>query len=228
LIQLAVPLGEDVQCFLFDVLGKTKQDPMVCFLRSILESDLVLKIIHDCRMDSDALKHLMDIKLTHVHDTSCWHEKLKGDADVNLNDMLQANYLMPNAVRDRSIYDSNPTFWTIRPLTDQMISWAAGDVSLMFKVHARQVTTASSEIVGHAIRLSNEYLDMARSAEIARFKVRVNVGKFIGTRGSNIRSLQKSTRTLIYSYGKRGNNDFMVFYKDAESLAQVKARAGDV
>jgi hypothetical protein len=228
LVQLAVSLGDDVQCFLFDVLDKDKQDPMVCFLRSILESDSVLKIIHDSRMDSDALKHLLDIKLTNVHDTSCWHEKINGIADVNLNEMLQANGLMPNAVRDKGIYDSNPAFWTIRPLTDQMISWAAGDVSLMFKVHARQITTASPEIVNQAIVLSNEFLDMARSAEIARFKVRVNVGKFIGTRGSNLRALQKSTNTLIYSYGKRSSNDFMVFYRDVASLQQVKARAGDM
>lgn len=228
LVQLAVPLGEGAQCFLFDVLGKPKQDPMICFLRGILESGSVLKIIHDCRMDSDALHHLLDITLANVHDTSCWHGKLTGKCDANLNDLLQGNGLAPNIVRDNGIYESNPAFWTTRPLTEKMVTWAAGDVELMFKVHARQVAMASSDIASKSIELSNEFLDMARSAEISWFKVRVNVGGFIGSRGSNLRALQKSTNTLIYSRGKRSAAEFMVFYKDVASLDRVKQRAGDV
>ncbi len=200
---------------------------MICFLRDILESNSVLKIIHDCRMDSDALHHLLDIKLANVHDTSCWHNQLTGNSDVNLNDLLRGNGLMPNIVRDSGIYESNPEFWTIRPLTEKMITWAAGDVSLMFKVHARQVAKASQDIAEKSIELSNEFLDTARSAEIGWFKVRINVGLFIGSRGSNLRALQKSTNTLIYSRGKRSTAQFMVFYKDPESLEKVKARAGD-
>jgi exonuclease 3'-5' domain-containing protein 1 len=229
LVQLAVPAdGEDAQCFLFDVLDKPKQDPMICFLRGILESDSVLKIIHDCRMDSDALHHLLDITLTNVHDTSSWHGKLTGSCDVNLNDLLQGNGLKPNIVRDCGIYESNPAFWTIRPLTEKMITWAAGDVALMFKVHARQVAKASPDIAIKSINLSNEFLDMARSADISWFKVRVNVGRFIGSRGCNLRALQRSTNTLIYSRGKRSAAEFIVYYKDVASLQQVKQCAGDV
>ena len=228
LVQLAVPLGEDAQCFLFDVLDKPKQDPMICFLKGILESDSVLKIIHDCRMDSDALHHLLDINLTNVHDTSCWHGQLTGSCDVNLNDLLQGNGLKQNIVRDSGIYESNPAFWTTRPLTDKMITWAAGDVNLMFKVHARQVIKASENVASKSLKLSNEFLEKARSAEIGWFKVRVNVGRFIGSRGCNLRDLQRSTDTLIYSRGKRSAAEFMVFYKDTASLDRVKARAGDV
>ena len=228
LVQMAVPLGDKSRCFLFDVLDKSKQDPMICFLRDILESDSVLKIIHDCRMDSDALHHLLDIKLANVHDTSCWHGQLTGNSDVNLNDLLRGNGLMPNIVRDSGIYESNPSFWTTRPLTERMIIWAAGDVHLMFKVHARQVTKASSAVMEKSIELSNEFLDMARSAEIGWFKVCVNVGRFIGSRGCNLRALQKSTNTLIYSRGKRSTAEFMVFYKDDASFKRVKACAGDV
>jgi len=229
LIQMAVPLSEDsgCQCFLFDVLDKDKSDPLIDFLREILESDSVLKVIHDCRMDSDALQHLYDIKLANVHDTSCWHAKLTGAADVNLNDLLRANELTPNIVRDSGVYDTNPGFWTTRPLTEKMITWAAGDVNLMFKVHARQVAQASPTVARASIELSNVFLDMARTADVAWFKVRGNMGRFIGSRGSNIRALQKSTNTLIYSRGKRNAGEFMVFYKDAKSLQTVKAHAGD-
>lgn len=227
LVQMAVPIGENSQCFLFDVLDKAKDDPLICFLRDLLESDSVVKIIHDCRMDSDALHHILGIKLTNVHDTSCWHRKLTGNHDVNLNELLRENGLKPNIVRDSGIYESNPNFWATRPLTEKMITWAAGDVNLMFKVHATQVTQASPSITQEAITLSNEFLDMARSAEVGNFKVRVSVGSFIGSKGSNLRALQRSTNTLIYSRGKRSTAEFMVFYKDVASLERVKTRAGD-
>lgn len=228
LVQLAVMVDEEnPKCFLFDVLNKTKQDPMIGFLREILESDSVLKIIHDCRMDSDALHHLLDIKLANVHDTSAWHYKLTGIQDVNLNDMLESNGLKPNVVRDGEVYRSNHAFWATRPLTEMMVTWAAGDVSLMFKVHALQVSKASPAIAKEAILRSDEHLDMARSAELGRFKVKVNVGSFIGSKGCNLSALQRSTNTLIYSRGPRGAANFMVFYKDEVSFKKVKARAGD-
>jgi exonuclease 3'-5' domain-containing protein 1 len=228
LVQLAVMVDEEnPKCFLFDVLNKTKQDPMIGFLREILESDSVLKIIHDCRMDSDALHHLLDIKLANVHDTSAWHYKLTGIQDVNLNDMLQSNGLKPNVVRDGEIYRTNHEFWATRPLTEMMVTWAAGDVSLMFKVHALQVGKASPAVAKEAISLSDEHLDMARSSELGRFKVKVNVGRFIGTKGCNLHALQRSTNTLIYSRGPRGAAQFMVFYKDEASFKKVKACAGD-
>ncbi len=68
LVQMAVPVWENSQCFLFDVLDKAKDDPLICLLRNVLESDSVVKIIHDFRMDSDALHHILDIKLSNVHD----------------------------------------------------------------------------------------------------------------------------------------------------------------
>jgi hypothetical protein len=178
-------------------------------------------------MDSDALYHLLDIKLANVHDTSCWHGCLTGNCDVNLNDMLQKNGLKQNIVRDSGIYQSTPAFWAIRPLTPKMITWAAGDVDLMFKVQFLQIAKASSSVLHKSMNTSKEFLDMARSAEISSFKVRVNVGRFIGSRGCNLRALQRATNTLIYSRGRRSAAEFMVFYKDAASLQRVKACAGD-
>jgi exonuclease 3'-5' domain-containing protein 1 len=59
-------------CFVFDVLDKTPDHPVINWLRGPLEDGRIKKIIHDCRMDSDALYHRLGITLTNVHDTSCW------------------------------------------------------------------------------------------------------------------------------------------------------------
>jgi len=50
-----VALASEEQCFLLDVLGKKKDDPLIRWLRKLLEDDEVTKIIHDCKCDSDAL-----------------------------------------------------------------------------------------------------------------------------------------------------------------------------
>jgi ribonuclease D len=52
--------------FIFDVLDKNADDSLVAWLRGILEDETVTKIIHDCRMDSDALLHHLQIRLSKV------------------------------------------------------------------------------------------------------------------------------------------------------------------
>ena len=116
-------------CFLVDVLDKSHDDSLVIWLRGLLEDPSIVKIIHDCRMDSDALFHLLRINLVNVHDTSCWHAAITHNSDSNLNTMLMHYRLQPNVFRDKSVYKSNPSFWALRPLTSQMIQWASGDVS---------------------------------------------------------------------------------------------------
>ena len=58
-------------------------------LKRLFESKHVMKIIHDCRMDSDALWHHFGIKLERVHDTSCWHFAVSGRWKAGLNETLE-------------------------------------------------------------------------------------------------------------------------------------------
>lgn len=78
-------------CFLLDVLDKDESDPLVTWLRRVLEDDSIEKIIHDCRMDSDALMHNVKIKLANVHDTSCWNAAITGIDNEALNTVLERN-----------------------------------------------------------------------------------------------------------------------------------------
>ncbi len=59
-----VQIATSEQTVIVDVLGKKHNDPLIQWLRVILESDKVKKIIHDCRMDSDALWHLLQVSLS--------------------------------------------------------------------------------------------------------------------------------------------------------------------
>ena len=211
-------------CFLLDLLDKSKDNDLVKWLRTILESEDILKIIHDCRVDADALRHILGIELRNVHDTSCWHLKLTGRCDVNLNNVLIENSIRPNVKRDNSVYSQNHAFWATRPLTPTMVEWAVGDVRSIFELHVRQIAAAHATCAMEAKILSDSYLDAARSCHIASVTVR-NTGMFIGSGGANIRALQKSTNTLIYPRGKRGERIFTVYYTTPEGLAAVRQRA---
>jgi exonuclease 3'-5' domain-containing protein 1 len=220
LIQLS---PSPAKCFLLDVLGHDKDSALVGWLRSLLESKSVLKIIHDCRMDSDALKYRLDIELTHCHDTSCWHLKLRGEPDANLNTVLVANGIKPNTQRDSSVYASNHAFWATRPLTSCMIEWAAGDVCSLFHVHAKQITAPSHHQVA-AEALSETYLNLARTASTETLCVH-NPGAFIGRGGANLRALMKRTNTLVYPRGDRKAKCFLVYYHSEAALTAVKLSA---
>lgn len=210
------------RCFLLDMLSA--DEPLINWLRDLLESESVTKIVHDCRADSDALEHLLRIRLTRVHDTSCWHYKLTGEENVGLNSVLTSNGIRPNTMRDSRVYANNHAFWATRPLTTQMVRWAAGDVRSMFQVHARQTAKASLRVMLDANFMTVNHLAMARDAR-TDYVHAANAGAFIGRSGCNIRELQRKTNTLIYPRGRRDEATFLVYYHEDESLQSVREAA---
>ena len=189
-----VQIATRKHCFILDVLGKGVDDPLVVWLREVLEDDSVTKIIHDCRMDSDALHHNLNIRHSKVHDTSCWHFVITGLEDQNLNNTLTQNGLQPNMVRKSDDYKTNRAFWATRPLTALMLEWAEGDLRALFQLQDKQlkkvaVMPASAQATQElkANMASQEHCDFARSASIDSFYIHSNVGRFIGKGGSSIR-----------------------------------------
>jgi len=218
IIQLAV----NDRCFLLDMLDA--DELLIKWLKTILESNSVVKIIHDCRMDADALKHILNIQLTNVHDTSRWHHAITGNEDRNLNTVLTYNALTSNIVRDNSVYNSNHAFWATRPLTKTMIAWASGDVTLLQELRRRQLIGANRMQEQMAITASEANATYTSEMSMDMISVK-NPGRFIGPSGNNIRRLQKETSTLIYPRGNRSSNTFAVFYKDEQSFNKVKHAA---
>ena len=212
-------------CYLFDILECSKQDPMVDFLRKLLEDDSKTKIIHDCRMDSDALEHIPQIKLVNIHDTSCFNTVLTGKNEINLNDLLAYHKIGANAVRDGNVYKQNHAFWAVRPLTDQMIEWASNDVLKLFEVYdvQKQLAVDTGKMPA-CLEMCEQYRTFAVNAHVKEIRVN-NVGRFIGKQGSNINALRARTNTGIYPRGVRSENKFLVYYTNQNSLKQVQLAA---
>jgi ribonuclease D len=212
-------------CFILDVLGKDRSHPLVVWSGALLSDPNVCKVIHDCRMDADALFFAWGIALTNVHDTSVWHDAITRRENTNLNDMLEYNGLRSNVNRQKNVYSVNYRFWETRPLTASMKQWPAGDVQLLLKVQSKQMAhdgaiskqaTAASTAFAMATRdLDTTYITVASG----------NIGSFIGHRGANIRAIQNRTGTLVYGYGAKSDHKFVVYYKTNDQLQKVQNAA---
>lgn len=221
-------LAETDDVFLVDLEAKNDiKASLHKKLKELFESKTVIKVVHDVRMDSDALFHLHGITIDNVHDTQCYHAVLTGREDVSLNDMLSSMGIDENVVRNKSIYKSNPNFWVSRPLTEKMKEWASGDVEKLLAVAKKQAIDVEAR---GAISM-----EKARSKSAENCKMRVmklerhvrcmtNIGRFIGPKGINLRNLQKRTGTMVW--GDDVDKEFMIFYNDHNSLNTVKHAMG--
>ena len=214
------------QVFLVD-FQNASGSPRVLATKKLLECDSVVKIIHDCRMDCDALHHLFGIDMVNVHDTSCFHELIALRDNVGLNDVFQWNDIKTNIVRDNNVYRNNHTFWSTRPLSQTMTSWAAGDVESLLQLATKQdAALYDSKRRQEAISLSTKNTTTMVDKKITTLRCRIPIGRFFGARGANIRALRKRTDTGIYGRSGSDSGVFFVYYDSEASLNQVKARMG--
>jgi exonuclease 3'-5' domain-containing protein 1 len=155
-----------MQTFLVD-LGGEPNPQVVQAVKALLEDAKVIKIIHDCRMDSDALFHLHGIKLNNVHDTSCFHNEITGEYLKSLNYVLSRNGVRFNIVRANNVYKIDPDFWKTRPLTKMMIDWASSDVAKLFDVAWRQVDGQLNDAgISRALAASAGFTSSVRGMDV--------------------------------------------------------------
>ena len=211
-------------CFILDVLGNRRSHPLVIWLGRLLSDPNVCKVIHDCRMDADALFFTWGIALTNVHDTSAWHDAIARRENANLNEMLEYNGFKSNVNRQKNVYQVNYRFWETRPLTASMKQWAAGDVQLLLKVQSKQMS--NSAVLKQATAASTAFAVATRDLETTYITIdSYNIGAFIGHRGANIRAIQNKTGTLVYGYGAKSDHKFVVYYKTNDQLQRVRSAA---
>ena len=223
------------RCYIFDVLKLDKTSHIVLFLKRLLENTNIVKIVHDVRMDSDALYHCLGIRLHNVHDTQAWDKIIHGRED-NLNITLLRNKCTPNEERDRNVYRVNNRFWAERPITQTMIDWASGDVKYLFDLYdaqVRLVATRGGNVKSKCIDASNSRLTL-RDKIHQIYQIQTHkVGRFIGTGGQNIRKLCDEVPGSYYQIthqGSRGEKCDVCVYADnkaamMQALQQMKQYA---
>lgn len=138
LLEIGTTRGE---AFIFDVLTcpEMVQDGG---LKLLLENDNVIKVIHDCRNDSVNLNKQFGILMRNVFDTQSAHAVLQFQnyqkqvykvKNVSLNTMCEIYGAPINPMKDqlKNVYRRDQKYWARRPLTRDMLLYAAGDVLVL-------------------------------------------------------------------------------------------------
>ncbi|CAK1541450.1 unnamed protein product [Leptosia nina] len=108
-------------------------------IKDLLESENVTKIIHDCRNDSVNLLNQFDITLKNVFDTQAAHAVLQLQQqnvpvykvkNLSLNALCELYNAPVNPMKEqlKNVYRRDQRYWARRPLTKDMIIYAASDV----------------------------------------------------------------------------------------------------
>ncbi|KAH8254020.1 hypothetical protein KR032_008036 [Drosophila birchii] len=158
LIEIGTGRGE---AFLFDV----QSCPAMVTdggLKTVLEHDQVIKVIHDCRNDAANLYLQFGILLRNVFDTQAAHAILQLQETgkqvykakyISLNSLCEQYNAPCNPIKDqlKQIYRRDQKFWAKRPLTREMMLYAAGDVLVLihdqlFGLLARQIKPENRQL----------------------------------------------------------------------------------
>ncbi|XP_077298358.1 egl_like_exo domain-containing protein [Arctopsyche grandis] len=108
-------------------------------LKTLLESEQVIKVIHDCRNDSVNLYNQFGVMLKGVFDTQAAHAVLLQQMqnvpvykvkNVSLNALCEIYNAPVNPMKEqlKNVYRKDQRYWARRPLTKEMLIYAASDV----------------------------------------------------------------------------------------------------
>ncbi|KAK3580324.1 hypothetical protein CHS0354_003558 [Potamilus streckersoni] len=140
--------------YLFDVMKNEKQQDKSFFkdtgLEEILTSSQIVKVIHSCSNDSAALFHQFGIKLHNVFDTQVAHLVIEEHKGHKLPYRLKLAEICRIYSDTAQVYEGKEEvqiewtkrendYWAKRPLTQEMIDYASGDVTALIpEVYEKQ------------------------------------------------------------------------------------------
>ncbi|XP_034243370.1 piRNA biogenesis protein EXD1-like [Thrips palmi] len=153
--------------FLVDIvnLGSTVFKAAGSFLKKTLESNRILKVVHNCSLLSDCLKHKYSINLRNVFDTHACHfivvKNSSGHppSSANFEDLVSIYLNLPKAVCETQVADLDR--WRRRPLEEGLAEAAAWKVALLRKLKPR----LDDALYGPFDSLCKTYLNTVRSLD---------------------------------------------------------------
>jgi hypothetical protein len=134
ILQMGIIHKSEIYIFIFDVI-KGKEE-LIQKIKPILESEKILKIIHDVRRDSEALFYQFSIKLNQIFDTIIAHREIffKENQKYSnwisfvdlLNQYCSIDYSEKKLVPHVEFQDGSA--WEIRPLDETLLESSSNDI----------------------------------------------------------------------------------------------------
>jgi hypothetical protein len=141
-------------------------------LRPLLEDSGVLKVMHDCRGDSDLLFHAYGVRLANVVDTQiAYAMQQQMDAGstplpVSLRTLhVKHGFAAAAEVKDLARDEMTDSYWLRRPMTPLMVSYAAADVQYLVRVYNSLAATFSPDSLPVLVAYSDRYVRQCRDLD---------------------------------------------------------------
>ncbi|XP_056636056.1 uncharacterized protein LOC130444815 isoform X1 [Diorhabda sublineata] len=154
-------------------------------LRRLLESNEVIKVVHDCRNDSVNLYNQFNIMMRMVFDTQAAHAILTYQEtnrpvykakSIALNALCECYGAPINPMKDqlKTIYRRDQKYWSRRPLSREMILYASADVLSLTneKIYYQMSKNIRPENRELLLELCDEQLQMHISPDSVKMKKR--------------------------------------------------------
>eukprot|EP01132_Coremiostelium_polycephalum_P005436 gene5436-6780_t len=143
-----VQISDGKNVYLFDIV-KLGSKPFEKGLKEILESPKIIKVVHDCRKDSEILYHKYHVQLQNVYDVQIAHamlqKKEEGNIPIRRFGFHELTHLYARKyseicvnikfqAKDLFTKDSNK-IWGERPLPKLIIDYSSLDAALLLPIY---------------------------------------------------------------------------------------------
>lgn len=177
---------------------------------SFLFSDSVLKILHSCKEDLEAILSWTNKEIINVFDTQIANSLLDGDFTIGYQALVEQEL---DIVLNKNETRSN---WLKRPLSESQLKYAALDVEYLIYLYGIQEKelSKSSKLIWHnqdierllrvTFNPSNNFLELDRTISKAQeLEILVEFNKIV----ERISIVEKINPTLFFS--KKAQKDFL-------------------
>ena len=125
-------------------------------LRKLLKSKEHIKILHDCRHDSNALRGQFDIIMVNVLDTQCGYSIWKGTPRHQRSSLQEVLKLVDMRNPHKGDVKHRPGVWEQRPLPTRFLQYSAHDVEHLEAVYDK----LSGHLAGEKIQLWRDWSNL--------------------------------------------------------------------
>ncbi len=117
-------------------------------LIEILSNDNIVKIIHACRQDVEAIYYRFGgLAIKNVFDTQLANHILTGENEISYGALVK-RYCDANIVKEKILQKSN---WLKRPLTEEQVYYAKQDVKYLIDVYNKMVSKLTIDPIKYVI-----------------------------------------------------------------------------
>ncbi|KAM9964143.1 hypothetical protein ACTFIW_005799 [Dictyostelium discoideum] len=147
LVQISTPNGK---IYLFDIIKMGGNiTPFKYGLKEVLESVKILKVVHDCRRDSEILFHRYQVELAHIYDVQIAHalvqKKIQGNIPIRrygFNELIDlytsrkySEVCIDIKFKVKQQFENQPEVWAKRPLPKDFIDYASLDAACLLPIY---------------------------------------------------------------------------------------------